>query len=140
MIQKILIVLSFVCSCQAIAQEVCLLGVGGNDDNTIIEVFQLTEDQIDHMRNLGAELRYRNELLKNEAEVLLKKHSQSSPEDLLSMSIEYRTLVDSMKSNIRLIDKRLLLLFNDQQYNLYIQLCNTATLSPIFANRQINEK
>ncbi len=122
------------------AQDDCLLGVGGKNDETIIEAFQLSDDQIEHMRNWAAELKYRNSLLQDRADALLKKHSQSSPEDLLTMSYEYRTLVDSMKSNIRMIDKRLLEQFNDNQYNRYINLCNKATLSPIFANRQVSEK
>jgi len=124
-----------------VAQDDCLLGVGGKDDKTIIEAFQLNDDQIEQMRNWAAELNYRNELLQDQANALLKKHSQSSPEDLLAMSYQYQTLVDSMRSNVRMIDKRLLELFNDKQYNRYVNLCNKATLSPIFANReQVNEK
>lgn len=123
-----------------IAQEDCYLGVGGKDDMTIIEVFQLNDDQIENLRNWGAELEYRNEMLQDEAKTLLKKHAQSSPEDLLTMSYQYQKLLDSMKSNMYMIDKRVLSIFNNEQYNLYIKLCNHATLNPIFAQRQVNEK
>lgn len=92
------------------------------------------------MRNWGAELEYRNSFLKNSAENLLKKHAQSSPEDLIELSYEYQKLIDSMRSNMRMLDQRLLALFNDRQYDLYIRLCNKVSRSPIYANRPVNEK
>lgn len=120
-------------------QEDCYLGIGGKDDATIIEVFQLNDEQVEKMMNWGAELNYRNGFLRDQAKNLLKRHSQSSPEDLLAMSYEYRGLLDSMKSNMRMLDQRMLSLFSNDQYNLYIKLCNTASRSPIFVNRPINE-
>ena len=117
------------------AQQDCYLGVGGPDDQTITEVFRLDSLQQEQLANLGAELKFRNQLLTQRAEYLLELHAQSSPEDLLVMSFEYRQVLDSMHSNMRLIDKKLLSLFNDQQYNLYIRLCNQAQSSPIYAPR-----
>lgn len=122
------------------AQEDCYLGIGGKDDETIIEVFQLNEDQVEKMKNWGAELKYRNSFLIDQAKFLLKKHAQSSPEDLMAMSYQYRDLLDSMKSNMRMLDRRLLSLFDDHQYDLYIRLCNTTSRSPIFVVRQVDEK
>ena len=140
MIKRLLTLLSLIVSIGLSAQEDCYLGVGGGNDMAIIEVFQLNDHQTENLRNWGAELEYRNGLLQDEAKMLLKIHAQSSPEDLLAMSYQYQTLLDSMRSNMRMIDKRVLSMFNKEQYNLYIQLCNTATLSPIFATRQVNEK
>lgn len=117
------------------AQQDCYLGIGGPDNETIAEVFQLDSLQLEQMANLGAELKFRNQLLAQRAEFLLDLHAQSSPEDLLVMSFEYRQVLDSMHTNMRLIDKKMLSLFNDQQYNMYIRLCNQAQSSPIYAPR-----
>lgn len=124
------------------SQEDCLLGIGGKDDEIIKAVFELTDEQAEQMRNWGAELKFRNEIFEIKAENLLKNHAQSSPEDLLKMSYQYKVLLDSMESNMRLLDKRLLSIFTTDQYNLYIMLCNQVYKSPIYANRskQLNEK
>ncbi len=118
-----------------VAQQDCYLGVGGPDNQTITEVFQLDSVQQEQLANLGAELNYRNQLLAQRAEYLLDLHAQSSPEDLLVMSFEYRQVIDSMHTNMRMIDKKMLSLFNDKQYNMYIKLCNQAMSSPIYAPR-----
>ncbi len=140
LIKRLLVFSLFVFCDLAFAQEDCYLGIGGKDDETIIEVFQLDENQVEKMKNWGAELKYRNSFLLDQAKRLLEKHSESSAEELMAMSYEYRDLLDSMKSNMRMLDQRMLSLFKDDQYNLYVKLCNTASRSPIFANRQVNEK
>ena len=140
MIRKLLFSLFILINGVALCQEDCYLGVGGKDDKTIIEVFQLTEEQTENLRNWSAELDYRNSLLQDQAKALLKKHAQSSPEDLLAMSYQFQDLLDSMRSNMRMIDKRVLSMFNNEQYNLYMQLCNTVARSPIFTSRPVNEK
>ncbi|NKI32962.1 hypothetical protein [Croceivirga thetidis] len=137
---KITPILFFLFSISVTAQEDCFLGVGGNDDQTIAEVFNLNEEQIRNLKNWGAELKYRNEIFVIRAEYLLKNHPNSSHEDLLKMSYIYRGHLDSMRGNLRMIDKRMLGTFNNEQYNLYIQLCNSVLLSPIFANRSESEK
>lgn len=122
------------------AQQDCMLGVGGKDDDTIAEVFQLNEEQLENLRNWSAELKIRNEILQNQAEYLLKQHEESSPEVLLKVSTEYRAIIDSMKQNVRMMDKRLLSIFNPKQYEFYLELCNTLTLRPIHINRSVDEK
>lgn len=138
--RPILLILFFCLAIASSAQEDCYLGLGGKNDSTIIEVFQLNDNQIEQMKNWGAELNYRNGFLKEKAKNLLKKHRQSSPEDLLSMSYDYKKLIDSMRSNMRMLDKRLLSLFDEEQYGLYVKLCNNVSRSPIFAHRQLGEK
>ncbi len=122
------------------AQGDCYLGLGGQDHDKIIAVFSLSEKQQENLKNWGAELQYRNELFKLRAKNLMQKHAQSSPEDLFKMSYEYRVLLDSMRANLRMLDKRMLGTFSDSQYNLYIQLCNSVFLSPIYANRKMGKK
>ncbi|NNK76153.1 MAG: hypothetical protein HKP42_08815, partial [Maribacter sp.] len=40
-------------------QEVCFLGIGGHDNETIAEVFQLNEQQLENLKNWSAELKFR---------------------------------------------------------------------------------
>lgn len=122
------------------SQEDCFLGIGGKDDAIIKEVFDLTEDQVEKMRNWGAELEFRNEIFERRAENLIKDHAQSSPEDLKKMSHEFKALLDSMKNNMKRLDQRMLGIFTHEQYNLYIMLCNQVYRSPIYAARSVNEK
>ena len=124
----------------AYAQQDCSLGIGGDDDEAIAEVFQLNDAQLEQFKNWSAEVKVRNSYLKDQAKYLLKKHAQSSPEDLMAVSYKYRDLLDSMRQNVRMLDKRLLSIFNDRQYNLYLELCNQLTLRPIYVDRSVNEK
>ncbi|MEW2921455.1 hypothetical protein AB1A65_08305 [Muricauda sp. ANG21] len=122
------------------AQEDCLLGVGGKDDEVITEVFQLNEEQQEQLRNWSAELKIRNGLLKEKAEYLLKKHEESSVDELLKVSEEYQNILDSMKQNVRMMDKRLLTILNPKQYEFYTELCTKLSLRPIYINRSVDEK
>jgi len=121
------------------AQYDCYLGIGGKDDAKITEVFKLTEDQVENLRNWGAELKFRNEIFEYKAESLLKNHAQASPEDLLKMSYEYKAVLDSMAANMRMLDKRMLGTFSTKQYNLYMMLCNQLSRSPIYTTRSVDE-
>lgn len=120
-------------------QEDCYLGIGGKDDVIITEVFELTEEQTENLKNWGAELKFRNEIFELKANNLLKNHAQASPEDLLKMSYNYKALLDSMAANMRLLDKRMLGTFTNKQYNVYIMLCNQLSRSPIYTSRSVNE-
>ncbi|MEM9078118.1 MAG: hypothetical protein AAGC43_13830 [Bacteroidota bacterium] len=122
------------------AQMDCTLGVGGRDDDTIIEVFQLNEEQTEYLKNWSEELKVRNTYLKDKAKVLLKKHEASPPSVLMEMSYEYRQLLDSMRSNARMIDRRLLATFNQKQYDLYVELCGMISMSPMRVDNSVNEK
>lgn len=122
------------------AQEDCFLGIGGENDDDIVEVFQLDDMQKEKMLNWSAELKIRNGILKDQAKFLLKKHVQSSPEELMAVSYKYRSLLDSMRQNLKMVDTRMLSIFNDNQYNLYMELCSGITLQPIYVNRLVDEK
>jgi len=122
------------------SQEDCFLGIGGKDDETITTVFELTEDQVEQMRNWGAELKFRNEVFEMRAKRLLETHTESSPEELMKMSKQYKALLDSIYNNMRMLDRRMLGTFTTDQYNLYIMLCNQVYRSPMYATRSVNEK
>ena len=68
------------------AQDDCILGVGITEDQTLIDIFQLNEAQTEKFMNFSAELKYRNELLNNQADNILKRHPQSSEAELMVLS------------------------------------------------------
>ncbi len=112
------------------AQADCVLGVGLTDDATLIEVFQMNGMQQEKLANLGAELKYRNELLNDQLENVMKRHPQSNATELRQLADKYKGVVDSMAIIQTMIDKRVLALFNEKQYELYLSLCAEASRSP----------
>ncbi len=117
----------------------CILGVGGRDNETITKVFELTEDQRENLKNWSAELKVRNDILKDKAKFLMKKNEGSSPEVLITVSKEYASIIDSMKQNVRMMDRRLLLSFDKVQYEKYLKFCAQLTLLPIYVNKPVDE-
>ena len=116
------------------------MGVGGQDDQVIMEVFQLNDDQKDKLKSWSAELQVRNDILKDRAKHLLKRHENSPPEVLAIFSKQYKDILDSMKQNALMMDKRLLSILNAKQYNLYLELCSQLTLRPMYVDRSVDEK
>ena len=126
---RVLLIISVV-SISVTAQEDCILGVGITKDETIIDVFQLNEEQSEQMINFSAELKYRNELLNNQAENILKRHPQSSAAELMVLAEKYNVIRDSMEVVQRMIDIKTLKLFNKNQYLRYLELCSEAFRQP----------
>ncbi len=114
----------------AIGQEDCILGVGITENETIIDIFQLNGEQSEKIINYSAELKYRNELLNNQAENILKRHPQSTTAELMVLAAKYNVIRDSMEFIQRMIDKRALKLFNKKQYERYLKLCKEAFRQP----------
>lgn len=123
----------------ASAQMDCILGVGGPDEEIIAQVFQLNDEQREKLKSWSAELKVRNEILSDQAEFLMKQNEESSPEVLMTVSQKYRAIQDSMEQNVRMMDKRLLTIFNNKQYQYYIKLCGELSLRPIHVNRSVDE-
>lgn len=113
------------------AQEDCVLGVGITKDETIIGVFQLNEEQAEQVTNYSAELKYRNEILNNQAENIMKRHPQSTVAELKVLAVKYNVIRDSMERIQRMIDMRTLKLFNKKQYTRYLELCGEAFRQPL---------
>ncbi len=114
----------------SMAQADCVLGVGLTDDNTLIDIFQMNKMQQEQLANFGAELKYRNELLNNELENVMKRHPQSNPAELQQLADKYKSVMDSMAAIQTMIDKKVLSLFNEKQYERYLSLCKEALRSP----------
>ena len=117
------------------AQEDCYLSIDGIDDDVLAEVFQMTESQWDDLRNWGVEVQFRNEPYAHRANRLLQTHPQNTKEDLQALAKEYKILLDKMLENVRLIDKRMLASFNDEQYEVYIVLCSEAGRNPFLIKK-----
>ena len=112
------------------AQEDCILGVGITDDQTLIDIFHLNGTQSEKLINFSAELKYRNELLNNQAGNILKRHPQGSTAEIIALAKKYNVIWDSVIRVQRAIDIRTLKLFNKNQYMLYIDLCEKAFRRP----------
>ena len=121
----------------SMAQKDCVLGVGITEDQVIIDVFQLNKEQAEQMMNYSAELKYRNELLNNQADNILKRHPQSSEAELIILAEKYKVIRDSMETVQRMIDIRTLKLFNEKQYTRYLELCDEAFRQPFRVVPQI---
>ena len=139
-LRSTLVFLCFASSFLGFSQQECFLGIGGKDNETITEVFQLNEEQKEKLKQWSAELKVRNDILKDQAKYLMKQHEASSPEVLMTVSTKYKGLLDSMRQNLRMLDTRMLSVFNDKQYNRYLELCGLLALRPIYVNRSVNEK
>ena len=131
MLERKLLLLFFVFATPLLrAQDDCILGVGITPDSTLVEIFQLNEEQTEKVRNWSAELKYRNELLNSQADNLLKRHPQNSPGELGVLAEKYKVISDSMEIVQRLVDIRTLKVFNEKQYELYLNLCEKAYRQP----------
>lgn len=112
------------------AQADCILGVGGTPDSVLIDVFQLNTTQTNKLISYSEEVKYRRDILDNTLDNIRKRHPQSTISELSKLAIEYTVIIDSMTSIQAMMDKRLLSLFNEKQYNLYRVLCGEASRSP----------
>lgn len=116
--------------CNLKAQADCILGVGITDNTTLIDVFQMNEFQQKNLANFGAELQYRHELLNTKLENIKRRHPQSNSDELMQLADKYKNVMDSMQLLQAMIDKKILSLFNEKQYELYLLLCKEASRSP----------
>lgn len=112
------------------AQADCILGVGITNDTIITTIFQLNTLQKEKLINLGAELKFRKDILNNELQNIADRHPQSTVKELGQLADKYKGVMDSMGRVQTMIDKRMLTLFNSKQYERYRTLCNEAFRSP----------
>ena len=126
------VVLSLVCLHNLVAQDDCILGVGVTANEAIISVFQLNKEQVEKITNFANELKDRSELMAKQLENRTKNHPQSSKEDLMKLAGEYKTMIDSLGGVQKMIDIKMLSLFNIKQYDRYINLCEEAFRRPLY--------
>ncbi len=111
--------------------EDCTLGIGGKDSATLVEVFQLSEEQIAKMDIMVQELSIANRVLQDEIDILMKTHPQQTEEELTALAEKYKVLRDKMVINAKSYDIQLLQLFNPKQYKLYTELCAEVMRTPL---------
>lgn len=118
------------CAFSGIAQD-CTLDIGGKNAETLIKVFQLNETQIGQMESWSAEMAISNKSIEDDIQKLFDSQPQSTPEELTILAEKYRGLQQKMVSASYEVDKKLLTIFNEKQYERYLQLCNEAIRVPI---------
>ncbi|WP_297703527.1 hypothetical protein [uncultured Eudoraea sp.] len=109
----------------------CTLGIGGKDTETIIKVFQLSEEQLVQMEGWIEELNKSNELIEEQIDVLLDKHPQSNEEELQVLAEKFKPLRAQIIANSRICDQKLVGILNENQYQRYISLCFEAVRRPL---------
>ena len=119
-------------SCHISAQtDYCALDIGGDDAETIIQIFQLNEEQQLLMEEWRGELQLKSRLIEDDIEQLLATHPQSTEADLQNLAKKYAGLKDKLLMVSAEYDQRLLGVFNEKQYKFYAELCREAMRTPL---------
>ena len=126
---KVFVVIFFLFSL-GIAQE-CTLGIGGRDAETIIQVFQLNEEQVAIMNELRSALDLETSPIEEQSKQLLETHPQSTPEELTELAAKFKLLESKIIQISRSYDQRLLSLFNQKQFQRYVELCYEVARTPL---------
>ena len=113
------------------AQQDCSLAIGVTDTDTIIQIFQLKEEQITKLEEYKAALELETKFLDEERQNLFENHPQSSPEELTALGEKHRALEEKVKQVFLKYDLQLLALFNERQYNRYVTLCEEVSRRPL---------
>lgn len=113
------------------AQQDCSLAIGVTDTDTIIQIFQLKEEQITKLEEYKAALELEIKFLDEERQNLFENHPQSTPEELTALGEKHRVLEDKIKLVFLKYDLQLLALFNEKQYDRYAALCEEVSRKPL---------
>ena len=111
----------------------CILDIGGKNTDTLVQVFQMNEEQTSQMNIWHAELVIETKVVEGEIQKLFDSHPQSTPEELTSLAVKYKVLQEKIVNASKATDQRLLSIFNKKQYDRYLELCNEAFRRPIRA-------
>ena len=108
----------------------CTLGLGGKDTEVILQVFQLNAEQQEQTDAWVAEYRIRARLIQEGADSLLTAHPQKTPEDLQQLALKYNILRNELVELSEGYDRKLIAIFNEKQYALYLKLCEEVNRRP----------
>lgn len=126
----LLFLASFVLTGLNAQQAPCLLGTG-EDTETIIQVFQLNEQQQAQLQEWSLELQIRQEDIAERAGGLIEAENGSGTTGLDSLATKYNDLKKELLSMQADFDTRVLALFNERQYQRYVQLCEEVNRAPL---------
>ncbi|WP_291866947.1 hypothetical protein [Maribacter sp.] len=124
------VVVLFLTSFCAKSQD-CTLNIGGGNAEVMTSVFQLNANQVAKLQALQGEYIIKAKTLQDEMEKVLEKHPQSTPDELTSLGKKYTVLEQNLVGLSKATDKEFLEIFNEKQYNRYLQLCKEAIRKPI---------
>lgn len=124
------IVFLFLTSFVGLSQD-CTLDAGGGNTDMIVSVFQLNANQTAKLESLKGDYGVKEKALQDEIESLLEKHPQSTPEELTRLGEKYAVLEQNLVTLSKTTDTELLQIFNERQYNRYLELCREAIRKPI---------
>ena len=117
----------------------CTLGLGGKDTEVILQVFQLSAEQQAQTDVWIADYRMRSRMIQDGADSLLRSHPQKTPEDLQELALKYNALKIELVELSEGYDRKLISIFNEKQYALYLKLCEEVNRRPFStANRERN--
>lgn len=117
---------------QAHSQEdFCALDIGGEDVETIISIFQLNDEQQSLLTGWRGELQLQTRSIEEEMKKLLAEHPQSTEADLRNLARKYGAMKNKLVQLSAEYDQRLLGVFNDKQYDFYVELCREALRTPL---------
>ena len=109
----------------------CTLGLGGKDTEVIVQVFKLNGEQTSKLDMWVAEYQKTSRIIQEEVDQLLASHPQKTPEDLQKLAVKFNTLKTKLQGVSKRYDQKLVTLFNPQQYEVYLQLCNEVNRKPM---------
>lgn len=113
----------------------CTLGIGGKDKDIVVQIFQLNDEQQGKLEVLRGELSVKNKILEDRLKKLLEEHPQSNEEDLTRLAKKYKEMELEIVELAVSYDKKLIQLFNDRQYERYVELCTEAMRKPLYVDR-----
>jgi hypothetical protein len=115
----------------SVSAQDCTLDVGGKNTDVLVKVFQMNAAQIGNMETLSAELKLETKVIEDEIQKLFDSHPQSTPEELTTLSEKYKVFQEKIVMASKATDKMLLSIFNEKQYDRYLELCYEAVRKPI---------
>ncbi|MCX2720500.1 hypothetical protein [Lentiprolixibacter aurantiacus] len=113
----------------------CTLGIGNKDTEVIYQVFKLSGEQQVVAEALAAEYQKNSRLIQEEVDLLFESHPQATPEDLQKMAKKFDSLKVALTTMSRTFDQKLVGIFNEKQYEVYLQLCNEVMRKPLVPYR-----
>ena len=109
----------------------CTLGLGNKDTEVIFQVFKLNDEQRALAEALAAEYKTNSRLIQDQVDHLFESHPQRTQEDLQRMAKKFDSLKIQLTSMSRNYDQKLVGLFDQKQYEVYLQLCKEVMRRPL---------
>ncbi|MCG2462920.1 hypothetical protein K8352_19310 [Flavobacteriaceae bacterium F89] len=128
---SIFILFGALLTCSKVNAQDCTLAISGRDADIIIQVFQMNNEQIAKMERWKVELAKETDAAQEQANQLLASQPQSTPEELARIAVKYKEIQNRAVEISKSYDKKLLAIFNENQYRRYVGLCREIFLKPL---------